>query len=300
MGLSTPILLVMWNRPEFVKNQLKVLGEIRPITLYVSCDGPRELVKTDVQRISECKELIESGIHWDCKVKKNYNIYNQGCGVGVSSAIDWVFQTEDSVIIIEDDVVCDESFFVFAESLLRKYREDSRVGIISANCFNYKPDGNSYFFTRHAHVWGWATWRDRWDRYDLKMEDFTLWSVSRLLGQLVNYFGIVGALFWLKTFIDVKVNRIDTWDYQLSYMCLKNGMVNICPSVELSRNIGFGVESTHTQHGSTPQGPIGRMQFPLKEPKSGEVNKRRDYSTLYTNYLPSYMKRLVRFGNGKR
>ena len=40
--------------------------------------------------------------------------------------------------------------------------------------------------------------------------------------------------------------KVDTWDYQLSYLLLKNKGKCIVPKFNLVSNIGFGDEATHT------------------------------------------------------
>ncbi len=78
-----------------------------------------------------------------------------GCGVAVSNAIDWFFEFEETGIILEDDVLPDQSFFPFCEELLKRYKDNSQVMIISGDFFasgNFQSD-NSYYFSRYpSHV----------------------------------------------------------------------------------------------------------------------------------------------------
>ena len=57
--------------------------------------------------------IIEKG-DWPCEVIKNYSDINLGCGPRVSSGIEWVFQTVEEAIIVEDDCLPHQDFFYFA------------------------------------------------------------------------------------------------------------------------------------------------------------------------------------------
>ena len=45
----------------------------------------------------------------------------------------------------------------------------------------------------------------------------------------------------------MKNNQIDTWDYQWSFALWNVKMLTITPNINLVKNIGFGVDATHTK-----------------------------------------------------
>ena len=53
--------------------------------------------------------------------------------------------------------------------------------------------------------------------------------------------------YWTKIFQTVYEEKIDTWDYIWTYICLVNNGLCIIPQVNLVSNIGFNTESTHTK-----------------------------------------------------
>ena len=100
---------------------------------------------------------------------------NLGCKARVSSGLDWVFEQVPEAIILEDDCLPHPTFFRFCEELLAHYRDDQRVGMISGDNFQFghRINDDSYYFSNINHIWGWATWRSRWQHdYDV---DLKLW-----------------------------------------------------------------------------------------------------------------------------
>ncbi len=166
--LNTPILFIIFNRPNHTKTVFNKIRSIKPSNLYIASDGPRnnnELLIVDNLR----KEIINQ-IDWSCNIKTLFRKKNLGCKIAVSSAIDWFFENVENGIIIEDDVLLDESFFYFAEELLDYYENDLRIWQISATNFlkhGFVRDVSySYYFSFYGSIWGWATWKNRWKYYD--------------------------------------------------------------------------------------------------------------------------------------
>jgi acetyltransferase-like isoleucine patch superfamily enzyme len=68
-------------------------------------------------------------------------------------------------------------------------------------------------------------------------------------------------------------NEIDTWDYQLVYTILKNQGLVINPVCNMSSNIGFGVESTHTNDENSIYNNQDRYEMlSIKHPKKVKLN----------------------------
>ena len=44
----------------------------------------------------------------------------------------------------------------------------------------------------------------------------------------------------------MNVKKIDTWDYQWTFTLWNNKQLTLLPNMNLVKNIGFGVDATHT------------------------------------------------------
>ncbi len=121
---TTPVLFLIFNRPETTRKVMEAIRQIRPAKLYIAADGPRENRIEDIDKCRESRE-IASIIDWDCDVTKLFRNENWGCGKGPASAISWFFEHETEGIILEDDCLPSPSFFFFCAELLERYRYDT-------------------------------------------------------------------------------------------------------------------------------------------------------------------------------
>ena len=67
------------------------------------------------------------------------------------------------------------------EALLDRYRQDERVMEIAGSNWQLgrSRTDDSYYFSKHSHTWGWATWKRAWDHYDEKL---TAWPQVKETG----------------------------------------------------------------------------------------------------------------------
>ena len=267
-SFDVPILVLAFNRPERLGGLIARLREVQPTSLFVSVDGPRENNELDTHLVAEVQQIV-ANIDWSCDVHTNYRSENFGCGKAVSTGIDWFFQNVDSGIILEDDVLPNLDFFSFCEQLLTRYVDDERVFAISG-C-NFAPEEQieqsaSYRFSAITHVWGWATWRRAWETYRYDMGD---WRKRLPMRQRWNATGanIGGLLYWTAVFDWMRFGKIDTWDYQWSLAQMAHGGLTATSNVNLTDNVGFAEDATHTAHKPSFIRPSQHMDFPLTHPE---------------------------------
>jgi hypothetical protein len=135
MQFQTPILFLVFNRPQTTAKVFAAIRERQPAKLYVAADGPRLEKIGEWKRCAEARAVLEK-IDWDCEVRTLLRDDNLGCGHAVSGAIAWFFEQEEEGIILEDDCLPDPSFFPFCAEMLARFREDDRVGSISGDGFS--------------------------------------------------------------------------------------------------------------------------------------------------------------------
>ncbi|MCP9808497.1 glycosyltransferase family 2 protein [Cyanobium sp. HWJ4-Hawea] len=247
MTFEVPILLIAWRRPHTLRQVIDAIRPVAPTRLYVACDGPNPSRPGEAEKVAATRRLIEEEIDWPCQINRLYSDVNQGCKLGVSRAITWFFEQVEEGIIVEDDCVPHPSFFAYCETLLDKYRLDTRVWCISGNNFQegrWRGDG-SYYFSRYNHCWGWASWRRCWQHYD---RDLSKWPALRDSGLLTSIFPDPAerrhwSQIWQRLF---DKDEPDTWDIQWLFTVLANGGLTASPNRNLVVNVGFGQDATHT------------------------------------------------------
>lgn len=241
---NIPILFIIFNRPEATKKIFEKISEIKPKKLYIVADGPRKNIDADRDKCLITREVVNN-INWDCEVKKLYRESNEGCKKSVSSAISWFFDNEEMGIIIEDDCLPSNSFFIFCEQMLIQYREDERIMMIAGSNYRkkWKNKIQDYHFSMMGGIWGWASWRRAWKFYDVNIKCLEMPGVKALLK------GVFEENFQdrYKLYKSVYNNKIDTWDYQWNLTRILQSGLTIVPSLNLITNIGFGEEATHTK-----------------------------------------------------
>ena len=169
---SVPVVVVIFNRPELTRRLVEALEAAKPATIYLISDGPRVGVAGEQEKVTASREIFES-LPWDCKVYTRFAPTNMGCMERITSGLDWVFGEVDRAVILEDDCIPSQSFFLFCEELLERYEKDERV--LSISGARLAPENNSsvdYCFSRYAFCWGWATWDRGWEKFDKNMSSY--------------------------------------------------------------------------------------------------------------------------------
>lgn len=295
-SFKTPILLIVFNRPNFTAQLFERIRKLRPSQLYIAADGPRLNVANEKANCDKTKLLFET-IDWPCEIKTLYHIQNLGCKRAVGSAIQWFFDHVEAGIILEDDCLPSKTFFSFCEELLIKYQHNPDIHVIGGNCFQLTfPYKDSYYFSHYPHIWGWASWRRVWVNYELNMQSYHSNALDNYpIKKVFN--SVREKRYWKNIFSRCRSNRINTWDYQLTYAVWKNGGICITPSVNLVMNIGLKGESTHYFLNDSHKDLIaGEINFPLIHPANLNVNRKADIYTFENIFSHSISRgiRLIR------
>src|SRR5688500_9438765 len=111
--LETPVLLLIFNRPDLTSRVVERLRQVSPRRLFIAADGPRPDRDGDMELCEAARALVDDAIDWPCEVYRLYRRANLGCKAAVTEAIDWFFETVDEGIILEDDCLPDITFFPF-------------------------------------------------------------------------------------------------------------------------------------------------------------------------------------------
>jgi hypothetical protein len=288
-GFDTPILLIIFNRPEAALKTLSAIAKVKPSVLLIAADGPRTTAEQGLCQAT--RDRVLSLIDWPCEVTTNFSDQNLGCGVRVYTAIDWAFSFYEQLIIMEDDCVADPTFFTYCEEMLEYYRGNQQVMHISGNNFQAKPRQHveSYYFSKYPHAWGWATWKRAWDEFDFEI---SRWPSFRQAGDLKLWCqDSIERLHWERVFSDVHGGKNDIWDYQWVFSCWANNGLSIVPNVNMVSNIGFGEDATHTKEKNIFLERSTVAMRDIKHPDSIDIDQAADAFTFNQNFGGFQMRR---------
>lgn len=241
MEKKLAILVVAYKRPEALKNLLRQVAQIQPSAIYIALDSPKS--KNDIGPNSECIRVIEDWENtYPGNVFKKYSAQNLGCSISIIDACNWVFSTEEFVVVLEDDCFPSKDFFKLVQDS-REYLE-TRTDLVMVCGTQFVPTAithNRWSISRYPMIWGWATTRSNWlliqeffmfgnhaklTKQSLKLADYVYWSA--------------GARRGLDGFVDA-------WDTPLAFFMQSHGLRAILPGQNLVTNIGDDEAATHTR-----------------------------------------------------
>ena len=235
------ILLIAFNRSN-IKQVFDRIKVVKPRRLYIAVDE-----STNDTQCKICKETtsIVSHIDWECQVFKLYQEKNQGYDKHCFHSISWFFEQEPEGIILEDDCVPSLSFFGYCTTLLKKFRNDERIGHISGSNYQFgknRGDG-TYYYSNLTHVSGWAGWRRVWQEHCLNENKYDLFNQLDYLSNLPSH-----APFqyrWNRLFNIVNHSNEHFWEVKYAYTNLINNRLSIIPNKNLITKIAYYDKMPH-------------------------------------------------------
>jgi hypothetical protein len=272
---SPPILFITFDRLEITQRVFEQIRQAKPDRLYLVSDGAKPQQADQEEKVQTVRNFLSANVDWACSVEQLFRNRNWGCDRNIPNAIDWFFETEDEGIILEDDCLPDPAFFRFCAELLKYHKSNERVMMISGDRFlkKRKPEKYSYTFSTLSYSWGWATWRDRWNKIKAITE-----ARGDVNSQLIPSF-LKGTprKFWNH---QVDIVRLDksTWDVDWQFALWAADGVSIMPPGNLVTNIG--ATGTHMKpYDPCINLPTVPLSFPLTHPAIIESSEKRDIRT---------------------
>lgn len=292
--LTTPVVLTLFNRPEWTATTFARIAAAKPTQLFLIADGPRPNHPTDAENCAAARAVVER-VDWACEVRRNFSDENMGPRRRLSSGIDWVFAQVEAAMILEHDVLVEPTFFRFAQEMLERYADDGRIMHVTG--YNpvlpmHQPTNYpySYYFSQHGANWGWATWRRAWQRYyDVDMK---LWT-PELQIELAKHPALNQTI--VNAFARTH-GGLNTWDYQWIFARVMQSGLSIVPVKNLARNIGIGPQATNTTNSFTRHAAMTTtpQEFPLLHPPSVLFWPSYERAALRAHYGLHWRNQLVR------
>lgn len=257
MTLKVPILFVIFNREDTTKVVFEQIKQYKPTSLFIAADGPRNEAEAAV--CARTREYVIKNIDWECDVQTLFREKNLGCGKAVSSAISWFFTHVEMGVILEDDCVPNKSFFQFCADMLMTHKENDNVMHVSGTWY-LEPEKEDYIFSKHPFIWGWATWRRAWEKYNIELHNDNISTIEQTI--FLNLKSAAQTAFWIQNFNHLLEQGFNyTWDYQWIYSIWRCNGITISPTQNLISNIGFNENATHTKEANHYLANVATKEF---------------------------------------
>ncbi|MBP5547929.1 MAG: hypothetical protein J6X58_03435 [Bacteroidales bacterium] len=241
----SPICIFVYRRPETTKLMLQSLlacPECAESDLYVFMDEARN--DEEAKAVEDTRALFD-----DIKGFKSFHPFparmNKGMANSVIDGVTKVLQEHEDIIVLEDDIVVSPDFLSFMNEALNTYRNREDIWSISG----YTPDlkilrgckDQKVFLVPRAQCWGWATWRDRWEKVDWEVSDFNSLSRNKAARRAFDQ----GGNDLYRTLEMERRERIESWAVRWAYAASKNGMLTVNPTQSKTQNIGLKSSKSH-------------------------------------------------------
>ncbi len=252
--LDIPVLFITFARPEYARKTFDAIKAVKPKKLYIYSDKARLDNPDEIKKNNEIRKFVIEETDWDCELKTLFREENAGLYKSMLTSIDWIFENETNAIIFEEDIVPSLAFFDFCSQLLPKYESDKRVWYISGmNLFeDFNPNGYDYIFTRRGYYYGFATWKDRWEKVQRtnipfeKMKNYGIHNFYGVSRKKIEF--IINNEERAYKFLQSN-GPYPCWDYAFSFTLTKEGGFGIIPIRNLVANIG--VQGDHSTGGNS-------------------------------------------------
>lgn len=239
MNIAT--ILFTYNRPEHTIKVLEGLKKntILPEKLFIFHDGKNE--NTDETAWNWVEEII-NGVDWcNCEVITAYK--NKGLADSIIDGINYVFNSYDAAIVLEDDCVPMKPFMKYMRDALYKYQNEENVYVINAmdEPVNVTQNGCDCYFMGRINSWGWATWKNRWCVYS---RDYCLLGKIKNNPELVEWYNVWGQDLEAMILGNI-YGQMNSWAvFWALHVIAKKGLC-LSPYRSLIDNIGFDGTGVH-------------------------------------------------------
>ena len=243
--MLSPIILFVYNRPWHTKQTLDSLSNnilAEDSTLYIFCDGPKELSdEAEIKEIIETRNIANRETRFKkviVKERKN----NYGLADSIIDGVTEIVNKYGKIIVLEDDIVTSPGFLKYMNDALNVYEDVQKVMHISGYMFPVKGKMKETFFIQPTSCWGWGTWSRAWCKFE-KNPAKQILSIEK---KGWKKFTINESNPAFRNHLELNiVGKLNTWAIFWYLSVYLNDGVSLHPYPSLVQNIGFDGSGVH-------------------------------------------------------
>ena len=221
------------------KNDLAIKSE-----LIVFSDGAKN-TKDDI-KVTKVRDYLKT-INGFKKVTLIISSINKGLANSIIDGVSEILKNNETVIVMEDDLLCSTNFLMFMNSALEFYKNDAKIFSIAGYTPPINPNKTKDFdiyFTKRASSWGWATYRSQWENVDWKVKNYQEFKIDTKAKIKFNLMGS-DLTNMLKKQME---GKLDSWAIIWCFHQFQNNLYTVFPTTSKIINIGFDNSGTHTKN----------------------------------------------------
>lgn len=246
--MQAPVVLFVYNRINHTKTVLQALNENEDADkseLFIFSDAPADETETvNVAEVRKYIHLFEENNRFK-KVTVTMAEKNKGLEQSLIEGITQIIDRYGKIIVLEDDHLTSSDFIRFMNRALDYYENDSKIWSIAGFTMDlkrlrhYKKD---VFCGCRASCWGWATWKDRWNKVDWTVSDYDEFIRDK---QRIREFN-KGGIDMTPMLKQQHEGKIRSWAIRWCYQQYKERMLTIYPKHSKVQNIGMDGSGTNS------------------------------------------------------
>jgi len=295
------VALFVYNRPDHVAmtlSSLKSNFRSSEINLYVFCDGAKTNTHSgDVEKIRQVQSIVQE-IDWTNDLKVIFRDGNVGLFQNVVSGVSEVLETNESIVVLEDDLLFSVHFLDYMFTALSQYAETINVSQISGFKFPFESKKrNGSFFMPVTNTIGWGTWKNRWEAIDFISPDITALRRKSVRRE----FNLGNAYPYDDMLIDqLKNEKTGSWAILYWWHVFRRNEMVLYPDYSLVQHNDFdqsGYHSGNTSYYDEPNWDNGYQVSNYPEVLKGDqisYTMHREYVKANTKYILKKMKRMLK------
>jgi len=243
------VLLLGFNRPENIIQRVSEISENSPKHLYISIDKCADEATSREMHLAVDRAI--ENYHDTANVTVIWQSSNLGLANHVKLAIDKSLESEEKIIVIEDDIKISRNFVRDMSLSFDSFGEKDNFGTVggfSGIPFSKNLNRNYWRKTSAFSAWGWMIGQNAWSKY---LPQIPSGNLKDKLNNSVSWASLSSTqkATWLNRFEKVRSNPSLTWDYQMQYMTFKFDLFHMLPLFRICENVGFGdSRSTNTKN----------------------------------------------------
>lgn len=243
-----PVVAFAYNRADKIIRCLETLEknpEAADTELIIYSDGPKNPEdKTAIDDIRKAlHEYRQRALFASVEVVEAP--VNKGLATSIMTGVTEVVEKYGKVIVIEDDLVVSRSFLKYMNRALDYYQDNPKIGAISGYTYPLKAletyDKDVYIMHK-GDCWGWATWKDRWNRAKWADIDFDAYFKDKALRRKLEN----TENGWDLLMILLSQGKTSSWAIRWVFYLLQNDLWTVYPTRSLVTNAGFDGSGTHS------------------------------------------------------
>lgn len=244
----TPIIIILYNRPKHTLELMKSISKAyncKKYKFFIYCDGPKNV--SDKYKIIEIQKILKNFKN-NLDLKLNFRKKNIGLLGNIMNSISSVLKKFDKAIILEDDLILNQNFFLFMDTALNKYKNSSKILQISGYSYPIY-NKKSHYFLPLTSCWGWGITKKNWFLFMKFYKNFKLLKTHyyeiKKSKKLKNRFNFNDSYNYFHMLDNFFKKRVNSWGIIFYLYLFTENKISLFPHRSLIKNNGFDGSGNH-------------------------------------------------------